>query len=285
MMSIEKLAIAASVLAISAVSASAADMPVKAPPLAPVVAYNWTGCYVGANAGYGWQDNSNASLVIPGDAGSQAFYVPTVISGALPGSIGYNQTGYVGGGQVGCNYQVRSFVFGIEADYDGAHINGSGSAFTNVPPAFTPGSFAAGSTLNWLATVRGRIGVTPSDRWMIYATGGLAYGATNHTYSLAFANPPFNDGSALNTTDTKAGYAVGAGVEWAFYQNWSVKAEYLYYNLGSSTDVVIPSGRTLTLVNAGTVRPLSNSYNDSGNIVRVGVNYRFNWAQPVVAKY
>jgi outer membrane immunogenic protein len=265
-------------------AATAADLPVKAPPLAPAPAFSWSGCYIGANAGYGWQRN-RADLVVPGDPGSQAFYVPTITAGALPTSISFDRSGFIGGGQIGCNYQVQRFVYGIEADFDGAHISGSTTTTTNVPPAFLPGVFTAGSTLNWLGTVRGRVGFTPSDRSLVYATGGLAYGATNHTYSLAFANPPFNDAASSNVTDTKAGYVVGAGIEWAFYQNWSVKAEYLYYNLGRSTDVTVPGGRTLTLVNAGTVRSLSNTFSDSGNLVRVGVNYRFNWAQPVVAKY
>jgi outer membrane immunogenic protein len=91
---------------------------------------------------------------------------------------------------------------------------------------------------------------------------------------LAFTNPPDNDSSSSNVTDSRAGPVVGAGVEWAFYTNWSAKAEYLHYDLGTSTDPVVPGGRVLSLVSAGTVQPLSNNFRDAGDIVRFGLNYR-----------
>jgi outer membrane immunogenic protein len=213
-------------------------------------------------------------LVVPGDPGSQAFYEPTIAVGGFPTTIGYSQSGFIGGGQIGCNQQVGRFVVGIEADFDFAHISGSGNVNTDVPPLFTPGAFSASSTLNWLDTVRARFGFTPVDRWLVYVTGGLAYGASNHTYSFAFTNPPDNDASSSNVTDTKAGYVVGAGVEWAFFTKWSVKGEYLHYDLGSSTDVVTPANHVLALVNAGTVKPLSNNFRDAGNLVRFGLNYK-----------
>ena len=264
----------AALAAITSGSAVAADMKVKALYKAPPVpAFSWSGCFIGGNAGYGWGSNG-AELVVPGDPGSQAFYQPTIAVGALPTSVGYDQSGFIGGGQIGCNQQVDRFVVGIEADLDFAHISGSGNINTDVPPTFTPGAFSASSTLKWLGTVRGRFGFSPVDRWLVYVTGGLAYGASNHTYSLAFTNPPFNDTSSSNVTDNRAGSVVGAGVEWAFFSKWSAKAEYLYYDLGNSTDFAVPGGRVLTLVSAGTVKPVSNSFRDAGNIVRLGLNYK-----------
>jgi outer membrane immunogenic protein len=81
------------------------------------------------------------------------------------------------------------------------------------------------------------------------------------------------------------GGAFGVGAEWAFLPKWSLKFEYLYYNLGSVTNVTTPGGRDIALVAAGTIAPYSNRFSETGNIVRVGLNYRFDWALPVVAKY
>lgn len=264
-------------------AASAADMAVKARPMVAPIAYSWTGCYVGANAGYGWGSN-HAGLVVPGDPGSQAFYVPAIAAGSLPTSIGYDQSGFIGGGQAGCNYQVQNWVFGVEADIDWANVKGSTTINSAAVGGITPGTFAASSNLQWLGTVRGRVGYTPVDRWLVYATGGLAYGASNHQYSAAY--PVVTDLFTSSQTDTKYGYVIGAGVEWAFLNNWSAKAEYLYYDLGLSTNVTIPGGRDIAFVAAGTLRPLSNTFSDRGNIVRVGLNYKFNWMPaPLVAKY
>jgi outer membrane immunogenic protein len=264
----------AALAAIIAGPAVAADMKVKAlykaPPPAP---FSWSGCYIGGNAGYGWDDTS-ANLVVPSDPGSLAFYGPTVSIGALPDVIFYKQSGFIAGGQIGCNRQVDRFVVGIEGDLDFAHISGSGGVTPDVPPTFTPGAFSASSTLKWMGTVRARFGFTPFDRWLVYVTGGLAYGASTHTYSLAFTNPPDNDSASSSVTDYRAGPVVGAGVEWAFYSNWSAKAEYLRYDLGTSTDLAVPGGRALALAAAGRVQPLSNYFRDAGSIVRFGLNYR-----------
>ncbi len=256
-------------------AAVAADLPTKKSPPPPVIApppFSWTGCYIGANVGGGWADN-HAGLLVPGDTGSQSFYNPALLAGAYPATMSYSQSGALGGGQVGCNYQVSSFVIGAEGDIDWAHVSGATSVSNSGIAGFAPFQGSAGSTLDWLGTVRARLGFTPVDRWLVYATGGLAFGGVRDTYSNAFAAT--NDLFTSNVTTTKTGWTLGAGVEWAFLNNWSVKAEYLYYDLGPSTDITVPGGRDTALVAAGTIKPLSNKFTETGDIVRIGLNYKF----------
>jgi outer membrane immunogenic protein len=181
-----------------------------------------------------------------------------------------NRSGFIGGGQIGYNYQAHALVMGVEADLDGAHVRGSSSIQTAGTAQFDPAIISARSTLNWLGTARARLGFTPVDRWLVYATGGLAFGADYHRY--AAAEP--SDGEVLASSRTlfRAGWTFGGGLEWAFADNWSVKAEYLYYNLGSSRDAAMPSADFAPLWDAGYV---SNKFTDTGNIARFGVNYKF----------
>jgi outer membrane immunogenic protein len=175
-------------------AANAADLPVKAPPLPPPPILSWNGCYIGINGGGGF-GRDKTSTIFPTDAGSVAFYTPAITDGLLPGSYRSDQSGALGGGQVGCNYQVNpNWVLGIEADYDAAHISGSssintpGGTFANG--TFLPGFFSSGSTINSIGTVRGRLGWTPTDsKWLFYATAGLAYASVRNVYSGAFREP------------------------------------------------------------------------------------------------
>src|SRR5918994_2064988 len=156
-------------------AASAADLPVRAAPPAPVFSavpvFTWTGFYVGVNAGYGWQDNNDGSVFVPGGT------IPGVAGG---GTIVYgddNGDGFVGGGQIGYNYQIGSFVLGLEADLQWADLGGNnGTAL--VPAAYTAAGFLpAGPArgIDWFGTVRARAGVAFGQA-LIHATGGFAYG-------------------------------------------------------------------------------------------------------------
>lgn len=268
----KKLSFSSSAVAVfvAAGSAFAADIPApayKAPVMAPIAAYSWTGCYIGGNGGYGWGSNS-ASLRPSSDPASQAFWNPAFNAGAAPSTFSYTTTGGIAGGQIGCNYQVNSFVVGLEADLDWANITGSQTINTSGVPGFVPGFFSSGQTLDWLGTVRGRLGFTPADRWLVYVTGGLAYGQTS--YNLNFAFPGSNDFHTISASNTNAGWTVGGGVEWAFWNNWTVKAEYLYVDLGNQTFTSVPSGRAPNLATT-----LTETFQNRTNIVRVGVNYRF----------
>jgi outer membrane immunogenic protein len=250
--------------------ASAADMPLKARPApAPMVAiYNWTGWYIGLNAGGGWSDSRvNVGFNDP------AFFGPAFAAGATPSSYSTRPSGFLGGAQVGYNWQASNFVFGLEADIDGADIHGSQTINTTVAP-FVPGFGSASQRLDWLATVRGRAGFLAAPTLLLYATGGLAAGEFKNNYSFAF--PATGELYTVSARETRAGWTAGAGAEWGFAPNWSAKLEYLFFDLGNrtyaATAVGAPAGSTHIV-----------SFKENGNIVRVGINYHF--GAPVVAKY
>jgi outer membrane immunogenic protein len=204
--------------AFAVTSAQAADLPrpaYKAPAYVVDPVFNWTGFYIGANAGYGF-GRSNWDLF-----------------GVSP-----SPKGFVGGAQIGFNYQLGSFVFGLEADYDYSAMKGDAAC----------GAFGTCTTKNsWLATGRGRIGYA-FDRFLPYFTGGVAFGNVKAENAI------------LAASSNRTGYAIGGGLEYAFTGAWSVRAEYLYVDLGK--------------FDAGPA-PFVNNVSFNANLVRAGVNYRF----------
>jgi outer membrane immunogenic protein len=197
-----------------ATSASAADLPRKAPAYVAPVGYNWTGFYVGLNGGYGWASSAF------GDA-----------------------DGFVGGGQIGYNWQgVGSpLVLGIEADIQGADMESSA----------TVAGITASGRVNAFGTVRARLGYA-WDRFMLYGTGGWAYTRS----SISLAGP----GGSISDSDWSSGYTLGGGLEWAAWDRWSVKLEYLYVN---TQDVSLTLG------------PVTATGDYDFSVVRAGLNYRF----------
>jgi outer membrane immunogenic protein len=266
-------------------AAGAADLPVKAPPMAPVIAplYDWTGFYIGLNGGYSWGRSATDFTLV----GFPAF------------STSQNLNGWVFGGQAGYNWQFnRNWIFGVEADLQATGqkgtlnaVAGPACATTVVPGAgaTTTCTTAAASLeqkLPWLGTGRLRLGFLPTDHWMIYATGGVAFGevetnaslttTTTTTFTINGVNFPgatTTATAAASANTTRVGWTVGAGTEWVISGPWTAKLEYLYVDLGNV-------GNTFTL--AG-VPVLTTSSHVTDNIVRVGLNYRF--GGPVVAKY
>jgi outer membrane immunogenic protein len=311
----KKIAYAALALAVSAGSAVAADLPSrKAPVLPPPPPLTWTGFYVGLNAGGLWSNNSSINNVAYGLYNAPGY--PTFGTGNLAalsatGNItGSSNSGFIGGGQIGYNWQVGNvgglgfgsgFVTGIEADIQGiAGSTGQGNFFgaalgpaiVTPPPAFTysPVTIArARQNLSYIGTVRGRLGFLAMPTLLVYGTGGLAYGGANLNVAYATADTSgiFGAGGASTSyANTQVGWTAGGGLEWMVVPNWSVKAEYLYYDLGSvqaSTVLAapLPAGGA-----NGFAYTTTASTRFNGNIVRAGVNYHFNWAAaPVVAKY
>ena len=242
-----------------AVAALAAQPAVAAPP------QSWDGFYTGANVGGGWAwarsnyDVTEALLLDPSTSDSQGV------------------SGVVGGFQLGYNWQTGNWVWGLEADFDFSSLRSN--TVVSVPFGFI-GVGAAGATtgaaaalnvtdrhsidLPWFGTVLGRVGFTPASNWLLYATGGLAYGAINETDTLT--GPFFLIGSH---SLLQAGWAAGAGVEWALSTNWSARLEYLYMDLGSFSDTA-----------ASTLASATIDSRLSVNTVLVGFDYRFAPAPP-----
>jgi outer membrane immunogenic protein len=276
----KKLILALSILATSAVSASAAGTAQAAVAPPPVALYSWTGFYVGGNIGYNWGRSSDNST-LTNTAGTVLF--------ASSGTS--NLDGVIGGGQIGYNWQMQNWVWGLEADIQGSEEKG-GREYTcptgvctptttvfvgfRTPLLVIPGAAVPGNLtdkIDWFGTVRGRVGFLAGAKVLLYATGGLAYGGVNS--SEIIGAPAFG----FSTSDTRAGWTVGAGVEGVIGGNWTAKLEYLYIDLGTT------SGSFLTPIAAFGGGFVSANYSShiTDNILRVGVNYRFNG--PAVAKY
>jgi outer membrane immunogenic protein len=243
-------------------AASAADMALKAPPAPVVVPYTWTGCYVGIEGGGSWGrsrsvSNGTSNGVDNGTAG--ALKTAGDISGGLVG------------GTLGCNYQWNRWVFGIEGDGSWSDQTGGSNLVT---PPFNP-NFREDVSQSYIATIRGRIGFTVTPTVLLYGTAGGAFADLKiHEFDpTAAAGTP----NSIGATETQSftGWTAGAGVEWGFAPSWSAKFEYLYMDLGSKG----------FFQNTATGCCTFQSTHLTDNIVRAGINYRFNWGRPVVAKY
>jgi outer membrane immunogenic protein len=269
-----QLYLAASVaIALTTAPAFAADIPVRAPVVTPIMApiYNWTGFYIGGNVGYHWDRDRATTAANPiGWSIAGAAAIDAITGGTV------SPRGFIGGGQIGYNWQVsNNFLWGFEADANA--LGGSASRLVTGFAVINPADvFTTTAQTTFLATVRGRLGVT-FDRALLYATGGLAIANTKFTDSFgSFGNTSI---AAISSSSTHAGWTVGGGFEYGFADNWSAKLEYLYVDLGS-VDTRIPS---CALCGIGSDIGVSHKYTE--NIVRFGLNYRFGGPGPVVARY
>ena len=216
--------------------ALAADLPQPGPPpprapstYVPVTApgYNWSGFYLGINGGYGFGDSN---------------WTPCC---GIPPTGNFSTSGFLAGGTLGANYQMGAFVLGIEGDGDWTNLSGSITC---------SGGYTCQTSSNWLATARGRIGYA-FDRILLYGTGGGAAGNIK-------ANNSYTGGTDSNT---EYGWTAGAGIEFAFAQNWTAKVEYLYVDLANgSCNASCP-----------TYAPVAVSFTES--LVRAGINYKFSF--------
>jgi len=240
----------------------------KAPPAAVPVAYNWTGFYLGGYAGTTWGSTHWVSVFPPFNRVNPDF------------------AGVVAGGQIGYNYQIGHTVVGLEGDLGWTNAKGARSC----PNQFF---FTCENHMDWLSTVTGRLGYA-WDRVLVYGKGGFATARVDERTSFnpdsqplfPLFLPPAAPGngftdltppvpSVQSARRTPVGWTLGAGVEFGLTPNWSAKAEYLYYDLGRNTYTFTAS----TFTNTVTIR-------ETGNLVRVGVNYRFaDLFAPIVTKY
>jgi len=239
--------------------AFAADMPMKAPISSAIAPYDWNGFYLGGHAGYGWgradATNINGNVNFP--AGLQH---------------GLDLNGWFGGVQLGYNYQLpaSNWLVGIEGDFSWAGIDGDSSDPSPVTPA-TRVNLSHGK-VDWLATATGRLGYAYSN-WLFYAKGGAAWA---HQEAKATTVDP-SAGSLLISLvtgeDTRVGWTVGAGVEWGFWQNWSAKVEYDFLDFGSRKE----TNSAAYFNGASGLNPLLRDVDFKMSVVKLGINYRFNW--------
>jgi outer membrane immunogenic protein len=243
-------------------SGYAADLPtrvpVKAAPAAP--AYDWTGFYVGAHAGWGWGSGDTSQTYLPS---------PQLV-GLPPISYNSDPNGFLAGGQIGFNRQTGIWVLGVEGDISYTGIAGRASVapltsllFPGVPIPGT--SNTSSSDINWFATLRARLGITPAAGWLVYVTGGLAVADIDYSVFTDLGSTQY----AGSASKTKVGWTVGGGFEWGLGSNWSVKAEYLYYDLGDTTVIgdYVP----------GFIAHTVTTFENTGHIARLGINYHFGW--------
>lgn len=264
-MSLKKFALTLAVFAFPAV-ANAAD-------IAPAPAYNWTGFYMGLNAGYAWSDvdmsghdsYANLDLNLAAEASRAS---------ARGASDNLQPDGFIGGGQLGYNYDVgNGFLIGLEADIQ--YMGGDDSSSTVGEDAGLPGyeyQSKNEANIDYLGTLRARMGFLVSPSVLAYATGGLAYGGGSVSVKQSlvpagYTQNPFSGNSDFNNF----GWTVGGGLEWVMSDHFSVKAEYLYYDLGS-TDFKL---NQYNLDNDLFITTKVDA-DITGNIARVGFNYRFN---------
>lgn len=258
-MSRSTFALAAMAGMLATVSASAADLPRRAtPPVYPAVydaAYNWTGFYVGINGG----------------SGSGTYLQDPAQTGPFGGELAaISPKGWFYGVQAGYNKQYGKLVVGLETDFQFSRIGGSRTI------DWCPGCFGSSASetqkveMPWFGTTRARLGFTPWERVLVYATGGIAYGKVTMTdeYNYNYSYYP-GYSYAYNYKTVSSGFGVGpvygVGIEWAFADNWTAKAEYLHTDLGLNK----------TSLTCTYCTPYVASTRLQENLMRGGINYKF----------
>jgi outer membrane immunogenic protein len=315
----KKIVAASLAAATMTASAYAADLRAPAPYVPPPPVFSWTGAYIGLNAG-GIFSGHNQDVVLATPGGCDTRFVGCVVarpnySASLATAInalgiqnGNRQGGFIGGGQIGINFQWNpSFVFGAELDAQGvwtSNNNNNNISLVTVPnlaPGF--GAFpvtafgAVNHRLEYIGTARVRAGFLATPAFLIYGTGGAAVGGVR-TSGLVNAGFPTDASVAaglaasnFNGTNSRVGWTAGGGIEWMFLPNWSLKAEALYYDLGRfrTTLPVVTSLSTVPGVAGGLVGSAVTviDHRERGIIARAGINYHFFSAPaaPVVARY
>jgi outer membrane immunogenic protein len=225
------------------ISAYAADLGIPSAPQPVIPPFTWTSCYAGVHAGGGWGKKDMTDSV-------------GIFSGITNySSVSDDVSGYQVGGQIGCDYQFApTWVVGVEGAASGGNI----SKTVTIPIPSVPDTASFKSTTDFLASITGRIGYT-WNRWMLYGKGGVALvGDRYHTDDLAGL-------FFFDATENRIGWTAGAGVEWAFTPEWSVKLEYNYYGFGT---------RSLLFTDTVTTNPNAPAnISQSIQLVTLGVNF------------
>jgi outer membrane immunogenic protein len=283
--------LATAILVAAAVSARSADFPVKALP-DPVAAFGWTGAYVGGYGGGALESSAYATpdaVCQTGRGGCNGAPAQIFFQGAGSIPATYDLSGrFVGGVTIGFNWQSGKTVFGLESETGYIHMSGSGRFLTNgaafcnpaTPLAPACSNYTASSTLgNWYSAITARVGITGDFLWpggdqtLLYMKAGPAL--TRFSTGVSATNFPGNSFATLNLSAAQNvwGVAAGAGLEWAFAKNWSLKAEYEYLGFDHATQAC-----GLALTNAGVPIPnapyCTSTTMHGVHIAKIGINLR-----------
>src|SRR5262245_42890924 len=246
------LGVGAFALAAMTLPAAAADLgarPIaKAPVAAPVAVYNWSGFYIGGHVGGLWSDKDWTEVTNP----------------AVTRNLGSNEvSGFLAGGQIGFNWQVGAWVFGIEGQASWTDASSDHACRTSV---FSGTLVTCSTDINWVGTVAGRIGYA-FNNVLLYAKGGAAFADEDFTMTPTLAGTVLALSGVSTVGKTRTGWMVGAGVEWGFTPNWSAKIEYNFMDFGSETFAFADPVFGPTLVDI----------DQQVHVVKAGINYRFTW--------
>jgi len=266
------LSVATAVLGFGGIQAgSAADMglpgPLKAPPPA-AVAWTWTGFYIGGNFGAGW---GTTETTVDVGATVAPFIAPAALALSIPFTSN-TVNGFIGGGQLGYNWQYGVFVLGVEGDIEWSNLEGTNPC--------VGGALFCKTTHDWQADITGRLGVVAFDKALVYIKGGAVWQHSNYSASNSVtATAPgvaFSASANASASDTRLGVLLGTGIEYGFLPNWSAKLEYNFEEFGSRT-LNFPVSACAT--GAGCVPPpainVVTSIKDWDHIIKAGVNYRW----------
>lgn len=242
-----KFLLGAAALAMTVAQASAADLrrPVVKAPVAPPAVFSWTGLYIGAHGGWLRSDNSVTDIDGLQDADGTVF--------------DYSTSSFVAGGHIGYNWQAGMFVLGIEADISGTNAKSS-VIQDNTPGSGFDQDGIASTKLSWLASARGRLGITVGPQWLLYGTGGAAWGRVRNQ-TVDFDAGVLDPLDSSSSSRSRSGWVAGGGMEVAFQNNWLFRIEYLHYDLGD-TNTITPDGDRFRFTN-------------EVDVVRAGVSRKF----------
>lgn len=255
------LLVAAAGAVLAATPALAADLPpspplYKAPPMpAPM---SWTGFYIGGDIGGSWAHTDSS------------WFAPAL--GVDPTASGINGSNFLGGVHLGYNYQFSpAWVAGLEGDWSWTHDHGSDTEPLTVAGTGVPVGGGAETTMNssvdWLASIRGRLGYLVTPNVLAYGTGGAAWGRVHD--SATASDPALGYLASTSVGTTADGWVAGGGLEWAITRNWSLRGEYLYYHLYGGQSAIVP-------VAGFAASPSSFNWGDTKiSVVRAGLSYKF----------
>jgi len=269
-------------------AARAADMPVKAPPPAAPVMYNWSGLYIGAHIGGAWFDGNGHDRFDP------RFRCLDNIVCFDDGGFGHNNGRFIGGGQIGYNIQVNQYVWGVEGQVSGIASNNDDQACGFFTVGLTHDFlFRCRDRSGWMASLAARLGVTfgQTGNWLLYLKGGAAFADANSGLrfrencpagflAICNSNVVFN-----NNDNSRTGWMIGVGLEYGAWGNWSWKLEYNHMDFGNR-DIRFDTTFPTICTGCRLVRDLD--FDRQINVVKFGLNYRFGdqpAAAPVATRY